>query len=133
MKRELPMKNAQIIVIDFDLDQQSITETSAKYSAFFFRLVDHFFRQRRRAHQQYALRAWNAIPSTCFKALRICLERILRNLSPGRWERSRTEMLILYNLSSSCLKNRYDTGMLENIILHQDRMLYLQRCQPAAV
>lgn len=87
------MDDPQIIELYWARSEQAISETSAKYGAFLWRIARNILESHDDADEcvnDTYLRAWNAIPPSRPSAFRAWLGRIVRNLSLDRWKQSRT-------------------------------------------
>lgn len=87
------MEDPQIIELYWARSEQAISETSAKYGAFLWRIARNILESHDDADEcvnDTYLRAWNAIPPSRPSAFRAWLGRIVRNLSLDRWKQSRT-------------------------------------------
>ena len=88
------MDDPQIIELYWARSEQAISETSAKYGTFLWRIARNILESHDDADEcvnDTYLRAWNAIPPSRPSAFRAWLGRITRNLSLDRWNQSRAQ------------------------------------------
>lgn len=84
------MEDEKIIELYLARSENAISETSAKYGAFFLRISRNILRSEQDAEEcvnDTYLKAWNSIPPTRPQKLAAYLGRIVRNLSLNRWNR----------------------------------------------
>lgn len=84
------MEDEKIIELYFARSEAAITETSAKYGAFFRGISRNILRSEQDAEEcvnDTYLRAWNSIPPKRPEKLPAYLGRIVRNLSLNRWNK----------------------------------------------
>ena len=85
------MEDPQIIELDWARSEQAISETSAKYGAFLWRIARNILESHDDADEcvnDTYLRAWNAIPPSRPSAFRAWLGRITRNLALDRLDKA---------------------------------------------
>lgn len=112
------MDDPQIIELYWARSEQAISETSAKYGAFLWRIARNILESHDDADEcvnDTYLRAWNAIPPSRPSAFRAWLGRIVRNLSLDRWKQSRTAkrggdgMEVLFGELDDCVPEPHGT------------------------
>lgn len=84
------MEDDKIIELYFARSGSAITETSAKYGAFFRRISRNILSSEQDAEEcvnDTYLKAWNSIPPQKPEKLQAYLARIVRNLSLNRWKK----------------------------------------------
>ncbi|MGN1341108.1 MAG: RNA polymerase sigma factor [Oscillospiraceae bacterium] len=84
------MEDEKIIELYFARSEAAITETSAKYGAFFRRISRNILNSEQDAEEcvnDTYLKAWNSIPPKRPDKLPAYLGRIVRNLSLNRWNK----------------------------------------------
>ena len=84
------MEDEKIIELYFARSEAAITETSAKYGAFFHRISRNILTSEQDAEEcvnDTYLKAWNSIPPKHPERLPAYLGRIVRNLSLNRWNK----------------------------------------------
>ena len=88
------MEDAQIIELYFARDEQAVARTDEKYGRYCFCLANSILEREEDAEEAVSdtyLRAWNAIPPSRPRVLRLFLARITRNLAFSRWRENHAE------------------------------------------
>lgn len=84
------MEDDKIIELYFARSESAISETSAKYGAFFHRISRSILRSEQDCEECVSdayLKTWNSIPPQRPEKLQAYVARIVRNLSLNRWKK----------------------------------------------
>ncbi len=84
------MRDEEIIALYFARDQEALAQTDKKYGAYCYTLANRILNSPPDAEETVSdtyFKAWQAIPPTKPKVLRLFLAKITRNLAFTRWRR----------------------------------------------
>ena len=82
------MNDEEIIALYFARDEEALTQTDKKYGAYCYTLANRILNSPPDAEETVSdtyLKAWENIPPTKPKVLRLFLAKITRNLAFSRW------------------------------------------------
>lgn len=82
------MKDEEIVALYFARDEQAVARTDEKYGGYCFTLANRILCNESDAEETVSdtyMRAWQSIPPTKPKVLRLFLAKITRNLAFSRW------------------------------------------------
>ncbi len=82
------MKDEEIVALYFARDEQAVVRTDEKYGGYCFALANRILCNESDAEETVSdtyMKAWQSIPPTKPKVLRLFLAKITRNLAFSRW------------------------------------------------
>ena len=106
------MEDEQIVALYFARDEQALVRTDEKYGAYCFSLANRILCSEADAEETVSdtyLKAWQSIPPTRPKVLRLFLAKITRNLAFSRWrsetaqKRGRGEVPLVLDELGECI------------------------------
>ena len=106
------MNDEEIIALYFARDEEALTQTDKKYGAYCYTLANRILNSPPDAEETVSdtyLKAWENIPPTRPKVLRLFLAKITRNLAFSRWrtetaqKRGGGEMQLALDELSGCV------------------------------
>lgn len=113
------MNDEEIIALYFARDEQALRRTDEKYGPYCFALANRILNSPPDAEETVSdtyLKAWQSIPPTRPKMLRLFLAKITRNLAFSRWrsetaqKRGGGEMPLVLDELAECIGTGADVG-----------------------
>ena len=115
------MTDEEIVQLFFQRKEEAVQEISKKYSSYCFKIANNILNNREDSEEcvnDTWMQAWNSIPPTRPKYLRLFVAKIVRNLSFSRFKlknakkRGSGEMMLVLEELEECIAGQSDVETL---------------------